>query len=107
MIFGSVLKHFLYCTRYGGKRNVPAEEGLDGDFVGGVESDGVRAALLGGLIGKAQAGEALEVRRLKIQLSKRSHVEGKVALHALGIAHGVEDRQTHVRDGDLHQNAAV
>ena len=60
-----------------------------------------------GFIGQAQAGEALKIGRLEVEMRQRGHVEGQVAGDALGIGERVEDGQAHVGDGDLRQDRAV
>ena len=63
---GGEREHLFDCTWDAQKRQLPGQEGLDRDLVGGVQGDAV--VLRGGcsLIGEAQAGETGEVRRLEI-----------------------------------------
>ncbi len=104
---GRRLKHSLYCTRDAQERYLSGEKCLDGDLVGGIEGDGVRAAFFRGFVGEAQAGKALEIRSFEGELAERGHVEGEVRGDALGPSHGVEDGQAHVSDRDLREEAAV
>ena len=89
------------------KGKVAAQEGLDSDFVRGVESDTVSAADAGRFVGQAKAREAGEVRLLEVEMRQSCEIEGEVGRHSLRVGHGVEDRQAHVRDGELSEDGAV
>ena len=56
-------QHSLDCTRDAEEGDGTFEEGGDGDLVGGVERDAVSLGDRGGLVGEAEAGEAIEVGR--------------------------------------------
>ena len=56
-------QHLLDCTRDAEEGDATFEEGGDGDLVGGVEGDAGGGAGVGGLVGEAEAGEAVEVGR--------------------------------------------
>ena len=104
---GRGCKHFFNCTRDSGKRNTTFEECLDRDFVRGIQGDAVRSAFFRGLKGQAQAGKALEVGLLEVQMAQRGQVEGERGGRPLRIRERVQDGQPHVGDRDLRQDRAV
>ena len=73
-----------------------AQEGLDGDLVGGVESDAVELGCTGCFVCEAKARKAREVGWLEVEAAERGHVKGKVARDALGPGERVEDGKADV-----------
>ena len=79
-------------------RQRAARKACDGDFVGGVEHGGQRAAVVAGCAGEIERGEIGGARRFEIpawpSLAKSS---GRQAVrHAVRPGHGVLDREAHV-----------
>ena len=70
-------KHFFNCTRDAHKGDTAFEKCFDRDLVGGVEGDAVCAADFGCFEGQSQAGEALEVGRLELQVAQGGQIEGE------------------------------
>jgi hypothetical protein len=61
-------EYFFNCIWDACEGNTTFEERSNGHLVCRVESDAVRSALFCGLEGQAQAGKALEIRLLKIEV---------------------------------------
>jgi hypothetical protein len=59
------------------KRDAAVKKGLDSDLVGGVEGNAVRSALFRGLEGQPQAGKALEIRLLEVEMAQGGEIEGQ------------------------------
>ena len=100
-------EHLLNCTRDSHKGDTTFEECLYGHLVGGVQGNAVGSALFRGLKGQAQAGEALEIGRLEVQMAQGGQVEGERGGRPLRLGQRVEDGQAHVGDGNLRQDRAV
>src|SRR5579875_1908511 len=91
-------KHSLDCTWNPQEGQLAGKERGDSNLVGGVEGNAVRLRGCGSLVRQPQTGEAFEIRRLKVELLERCHVERKIAGDALRPGERVEDRQAHVGD---------
>ena len=91
-------EHSFNCTRDAHKGDTTVEECLHGHLVGRIQGDAVRSAFFRRLKGQAQAGEALEVGLLEIQMPQRGQVEGERGGRPLRLGQRVEDGQPHVGD---------
>src|SRR5215472_16607891 len=94
-------EHFPNCNRYPSEWDLAIEEGFDGDFIGSIEGNAVRASFFSRFKGEAQAGEALEVRLFEIEVAQGCEIEGEIRGGALRVCQRLEDGQAHVSDGDL------
>ena len=70
-------QHPFNCTWDAGEGDAPFEECFYSNFVSGIEGNGVVATFLGGLVGEAEAGEALEIRLLKVEVAQGRKVKGE------------------------------
>lgn len=90
------------------KADAVLEEGLDGDFIGGVEDDG--RAVVGGqrIVGGLKKRKGLRVGLLEGQPADFGKAQAlRAAVKPFGPAEGVGDRRAHVSRAQLRDDRAV
>ena len=91
-----------------GEAELAIEEGLDGDFVGGIEHGGEGAADGAGVAGEVDGGEVIDARGLEVEGGELGEVERpQIVRDAVGPGDGVLDGEAHVTVAELGDDAVV
>lgn len=104
----NALEHAAHRAEDVGEADAALEEGLDGDFIGGVEDDG--RAVVGGqrIVGGLKKREGLRVGLLEGQPTDFGKAQAlRAAVKPFGPAEGVGNRRAHVSRTQLRDDRAV
>jgi hypothetical protein len=91
-----------------GKLDLAVEEGIDGDFVGGVEDGWECAADGAGVAGEVEGGEIVRAGGFEVQGTDLGEVERlQIVRDAVGPGDGVLNGEAHVAVAELGDDAVV
>lgn len=96
------LHHGFHGFPNGGEGTAAGEEGIDRDFVGGVENSGKGAACFAGFSCEIEGGEITGARGFEFEFGELGEVDGRKSVgDALRPGDRVLDREAHVGDREL------
>ncbi len=91
-----------------GEGDLAIEEGIDGDFVGGVEDGGKRAADGAGVAGEVEGREIIHAGGFEVQGADLGEIERlQIVRDAVGPGDSVLNREAHVAVAELGDDAVV
>src|SRR5207248_9808724 len=79
----SFVQYAFYCSRNVFKADYAIQKRCHGDFIGGVESNGLCPTRVGSLIGQRKTRKFVEIRRTKIKAPQTSNIQLQLRIQSL------------------------